>query len=512
VKDFDVVVLGGGPGGYVAAIRAAQLGLSTALVEKRPTLGGTCLNVGCIPSKALLDSSELFARIRDEADLHGISVSDPRMDVRKMQARKDAVVKKLTGGVSTLMKANEITVYHGTGWVTGPGTVEIRTDVTDATHSDSGGSGDGSGNASRKGSIPAHPPSAQSPPAQNSPVRGPESTGDTIHGKNLLLATGSEPVHLPFLPCDGKVVVDSTGALAFDAVPEHLVIVGGGVIGLELGSVWRRLGARVTVVELLPHIMAGWDTQLSRTMKRELEKQGFEFLLETAVKGLTVKKGKAYLAATDASGKDVEIIGDRVLVAVGRRPRLEGSNIESLGLEMDNGRIRVDHTFATSVPGVWAVGDIVAGPMLAHKAEDEGIAAAERIAGKAGHVNYGTIPNVIYTWPEAASAGATEDELKSTGVSYRSGVFPFAANGRALAMGSTAGSVRILADAVTDTVLGAHVIGPWASDLIGEIVSVMEFHGSAEDIARTVHAHPTLSEAVKEAALGVDGRMIHGKN
>lgn len=488
MKEFDVVVLGGGPGGYVAAIRAAQLGLSTALVEKRSTLGGTCLNVGCIPSKALLDSSELYTRIRHEAGSHGIVVNDPGVDVRKMQSRKEAVVKKLTGGVSMLMKANGITLYRGTGWVRDSKTVEIRSDESTP---DSGGTDSGNGSAPTPGDAPV---------------------GEIVRGKNLLLATGSEPVHLPFLPCDGKVVVDSTGALTFEEVPEHLVIVGGGVIGLELGSVWRRLGARVTVVEVLPHIMAGWDTQLSRTMKRELEKQGFEFLLETAVKGVTVRKGTAYLVATDSSGKDVKLSGDRVLVAVGRRPRLEGANIESLGLEMDNGRIRVDHTFVTSVPGVWAVGDIVPGPMLAHKAEDEGIAAAERIAGKPGHVNYDTIPNVIYTWPEAASVGATEDSLKRAGIAYRSGVFPFAANGRALAMDATSGSVRILADAATDEVLGAHVIGPWASDLISEIVSVMEFRGSAEDIARTVHAHPTLSEAVKEAALAVDGRMIHGKN
>lgn len=474
---YDLIVLGGGPGGYVAAIRASQQGLKTALVEKRSTLGGTCLNVGCIPSKTLLDSSEFFARVRDEAGAHGIVTGAPEIDVARMLARKEKVVKKLTGGVSMLMKANNVDVVYGTGSISTPGVVHV----------------DG-------------------------------ATPKQLQARNVLLATGSVPVSLPFLPVDGTTVVDSTGALSFDSVPEHLIVIGGGVIGLELGSVWRRLGARVTVVELLPGIMTGWDATVARTMKRELEKQGFTFLLETKVTGVSLTdkpstdtasktaNKTATVTATDKAGREITLEGDRVLVAVGRTPNLEGIDTDALGLKMEGPRIQVDHSYSTSVPGIRAVGDIVAGPMLAHKAEDEGIAAVECITGGAGHVNYDTIPNVIYTWPEAASVGRTEEELKAAGIAYRTGSFPFAANGRALAMDAVSGSVRILADKETDTVLGAHIVGPWASDLIAEIVSVMEFGGTAEDIARTVHAHPTLSEAVREAALGVDGRMIHGKN
>lgn len=476
MSDFDVVVIGGGPGGYVAAIRAAQLGLRTAIVEKRASLGGTCLNVGCIPSKALLDSSELFARAKGEAAVHGISTGTVSIDVAKMIERKDGVVSKLTGGVEMLIKSNKIERISGIGWVRDRATVEIK--------------------------------AADTPQAKlaEAPVER------TLTTNNILLASGSEPIELPFLPFDGATVVDSTGALAFDAVPKHLVIVGGGVIGLELGSVWARLGAKVTVIEVLPQIMTGWDAQVARTMQRELAKQGLEFLLETKVTGVKVSKGAATVSATAKDGSEITVKGTRVLVAVGRRPALEWTNVEALGLEMDGRRIKVDDHFRTSVPGVWAVGDIVHGPMLAHKAEDEGMACAERIAGKAGHVNYATIPNVIYTWPEAASVGATEDQLKEQGVAYRKGSFPFAANGRALAMDAPAGFVKILADETTDRVLGAHIVGPWASDLLAEIVTVMEFGGSAEDIARTVHSHPTLTEVVREAALGVGGRMIHAKN
>lgn len=465
---YDLIVLGGGPGGYVAAIRASQLGLKTALVEKRDTLGGTCLNVGCIPSKALLDSSEFWARTAGEAATHGISVSGLKLDLATMHQRKDGIVRKLTGGVSMLMKANKVDVHTGTGWVIDAETVEVR----------SAGKG----------------------------------KNVTLKCRNLLLATGSVPVELPFLPFDGKVVVDSTGALAFEKVPDHLVVVGGGVIGLELGSVWARLGSKVTVVEVLPEIMAGWDGQIAKTMRRELGKQGIEFMLKTRVTGVAVKRGKAVLTAQDSAEKELEIAGDRVLVAVGRRPYLEEGNLETLALEMKDRRISVNGRYATSLDGVWAIGDIIHGPMLAHKAEDEGMAAAECIAGRAGHVNYGAIPNVIYTWPEAASVGPTEEQLKEQGVPYRAGTFPFAANGRALAMDATAGFVKILAHAESDTVLAAHMVGPWVSDLIGEVVTTMEYGGSAEDIARSTHAHPTLSEVVKEAALGVDGRMIHAKN
>lgn len=468
MKKYDLVILGAGPGGYVAAIRAAQLGLKTAIVEKRETLGGTCLNVGCIPSKALLDSSEFYARASHEAASHGIGIDGLSLDVAAMQARKAGVVKKLTGGVSMLMKSNRIDVYTGLGWIESATTVSVRSETGE--------------------------------------------TLETLECTNLLLATGSVPIELPFLPLDGKTVVDSTGALDFEAVPKHLLVVGGGVIGLELGSVWARLGASVTVVELLPQIMAGWDEGVAKAMKRELSKQGFEFMLDTKVSGVTVKRGKATLQLTDASGAEQELAGDKVLVAVGRRPMLEGFNIEALGLTIEKGRIAVDSEYRTSVSGVRAIGDIVAGPMLAHKAEDEGVVAVERIAGVAGHVNYGAIPNVIYTWPEAASVGKTEQQLADEGVEYRSGTFPFAANGRALAMDAPAGFVKVLADAATDRLLGAHILGPWASDLVAEFVTVLEFGGSAEDIARTVHAHPTLTEAVKEAALGVDGRMIHAKN
>ncbi len=477
MKNFDVVVLGGGPGGYVAAIRASQLGLKVALVEKRGALGGTCLNVGCIPSKALLDTSEFFARARDEAVVHGISLGKPKIDVAAMMKRKAGVVKKLTGGVASLMKMNGVEVYTGVGRVTGPQKVEV--------------------------SAPA----------------GASAGAETLTAPNIVLATGSEPIELPFLPFDGKTVVDSTGALEFESVPKELVVVGGGVIGLELGSVWARLGSKVTVVEVLPQIMNGWDSQTAKLMKRELGKQGMKFFLETKVTGVEVagaKAGagaKATLTATAKDGSEMKLTADKVLVAVGRRPYTDGLGLEKLGVKVDDkGRVETDDHGATAVKGIWAIGDIVAGPMLAHKAEDDGMAVAERIAGRAGHVNYETIPNVIYTWPEAASVGKTEDQLKNDGVEYKAGSFPFAANGRALAMEAVAGSVRILADAKSDRVLGAHIVGPWASDLIGEIVTVMEFGGCSEDIARTVHAHPTLSEVVREAALGVDGRMIHAKN
>ena len=500
MDEFDVVVIGGGPGGYVAAIRAAQLGLSVALVDKGGALGGTCLNVGCIPSKALLDSSEFFARARDEAGRHGISLGKPKIDVSVMMKRKAEVVKKLTGGVASLMKMNGVKVYTGLGRLTGPNTVEVVAREAGADGANSKGSGGRDAGAGSSGG------------------------GQVLTAKRVVLASGSEPVELPVVPFDGETVVDSTGALEFDTVPKELVVVGGGVIGLELGSVWARLGAKVTVIEVLPQIMNGWDSRTAALMKRELGKQGIEFLLSTKVTGVETggKAGggrKATVTATAKDGSDVKVTADKVLVAVGRRPYTKGLGLEAVGVTLDDqGRVKTDVRGATSVDGIWAVGDVTAGPMLAHKASDEGMAVAERIAkvlggaGGAGRVNYETIPNVIYTWPEAASVGKTEDELKAEGVAYRSGSFPFAANGRALAMEAVSGSVRILADEASDRVLGAQIVGPWASDLIAEIVTVMEFGGSAEDVARTVHAHPTLSEVVREAALGVDGRMIHAKN
>ena len=475
-KTFDVIVIGAGPGGYVAAIRAAQLGMKTAIIEKRNTLGGTCLNIGCIPSKALLDSSEFFARAKHEGSEHGVVSKELSLDLAAMQKRKDGVVEKLVSGVSTLMKKNKITVFSGTGRL------------------EKAGGGDG---------TPPHP------------VVVTADNGDEtrLEGANVVIASGSVPQELPFLPFDGERIVSSTEALAFDTVPKKLLVVGAGAIGLELGSVWARLGAEVDVIEILPEILAGWDSATAKAVRRELSKQGLTFNLETKVTGVdTSKKKQVTLEAESKDGTAVKFEGDKVLVAVGRRPYAESLGLEAAGVEMEeNGRrINIDEHFETSVPGVYAIGDVVRGAMLAHKAEDEGVAVAETIAGKPGHVNYDAIPNVVYTWPEVAAVGKSEDELKEEGHSYRKGQFPFAANGRALGMGAPAGFVKIMADSETDRVLGATIVGPYASDLISEIVTVVEFGGSSEDIARTVHAHPTLPEAVREAALAVDKRSIHG--
>ena len=478
---FDVVVIGAGPGGYVAAIRAAQLGLNTAIIERRPTLGGTCLNIGCIPSKALLDSSEFFARTKNEGAEHGVVAGSVKLDLAAMHKRKDEVVHKLVSGVSTLMKKNKITVYTGTGRLTGAG---------------SGASGAGTAGGGHTVVVTAE-----------------DGTETTLGAAQVILASGSVPQELPFLPFDGERVVSSTEALAFDSVPKRLLVVGAGAIGLELGSVWSRLGAEVEVVEILPEILAGWDSQTAKALRRELSKQGLGFNLETKVTGVdTSKKNGVVLSAEDKNGKAVELKGDKVLVAVGRRPYADGLGLDAAGIAMeeDGKRIKVDEQFRTNVPGVYAIGDVVRGAMLAHKAEDEGVAVAEIIAGKPGHVNYEAVPNVVYTWPEVAAVGKSEDELTEEGRAYRKGQFPFAANGRALGMGAPSGFVKIMADEETDRVLGATIVGPYASDLISEIVSVVEFGGSSEDIARTVHAHPTLPEAVREAALAVDKRSIHG--
>ncbi len=468
---FDIVVIGGGPGGYVAAIRGAQLGLKVALVEKRKTLGGTCLNIGCIPSKALLDSTEFLHRISHQADIHGIRVATPKVDLKTMHARKDGVVEKLTGGVAGLMKANKITVYAGFGRLKDGNSVEVL----------------------------------EAPDAK---------VTETLEATSIVLATGSVPQELPFLPFDGKDLVSSTEALGFPSVPKRLAVVGAGAIGLELGSVWSRLGAEVTVVEILPEILAGWDKQLAKSLRRELSKQGLTFELETKVTGVEKKKGGLVLKAQKKDGTEAGYEADKILVAVGRKPYFEGLNLEGIGiaLEPEGRRISVDHQFRTSVPSVYAIGDVVKGPMLAHKAEEDGVAVAENIAGKAGHVDYRTVPNVVYTWPEVASVGSTEEALKAEGREYRAGTFPFGANGRALAMEETAGFVKVLADSATDEVLGVHILGPWASDLIGEAVTAMVFAGSAEDIARMSHPHPTLLEVVKEAALGVDSRALHKAN
>ncbi len=463
---YDLVVIGAGPGGYVAAIRAAQLGMKVACVEKRPSLGGTCLNVGCIPSKAMLDSSELYHLARDRFGRHGIKVDGLGLDLAAMLKRKDEVVKSLTDGVRYLFRKNKVESVQGTGRLTSSTTVQVT-------------SGDGA------------------------PI--------DLEAAHILLATGSEPTALPFLPFDGKAIVNSTGALCFDKVPEHLVVVGGGYIGLELGSVWKRLGSKVTVIEFLPRIVPMADVEIGDLLKKSLTKQGLEMHLETKVTGAKVEGARVTVAAETKDGKALSVVCDKVLVAVGRRPYTDGLNLDGAAVKVEarTGKIAVDAHFRTNIPTISAIGDLIAGPMLAHKAEDEGVACAEILAGKAGHVNYETIPSVIYTWPEMASVGITEEQAKEQGLKYRVGKFPFLANGRAKAMDETEGLVKILADAATDRVLGVHIIGPRASDMIAEAVTTMEFAGSAEDIARICHAHPTLSEAVREAALAVDKRAIH---
>jgi dihydrolipoamide dehydrogenase len=457
--NFDLVVLGGGPGGYVAAIRAAQMGFKTACIEKEPALGGTCLRVGCIPSKALLDSSELFEQIRHKAELHGIRVEGATVDVPTMLARKDSVVKSLTQGVAGLFKKNKIEWIKGFGRMTSPEIIEVTG----------------------------------------------ENGTQTVRGKTIILAPGSVPVELPFLKFDGERIIDSTGAQFIPAVPEHLVIVGGGVIGMELGSVWLRLGAKVTILEAMPSILTGLDGEVVKTADRIFRKQGFDIRTGARVTGAE-RQGDKVLVSVEGQEP---IEADYLLVSVGRRAYTEGMGFEEVGIRMERGVIQVDEHYRTGVGNVFAIGDAIGGRMLAHKAEDEGVAAVETAAGKHGHVNYDAVANIVYTWPEIASVGATEEELKARGVEYKTGKFPFLANGRAKAMGETDGFVKILADSKTDRMLGAHIIGPRASDLIAQLATAIEFQSSAEDIARTVHAHPTLPEAVKEAALGVDGRMIH---
>jgi dihydrolipoamide dehydrogenase len=468
-ENFDLVVIGGGPAGYVAAIRAAQLGMKTACVEKRKTFGGTCLNVGCIPSKALLDSSEHFLHAKTKFQKHGIIVGEVKLDLAQMMKRKDAVVRQLVNGVGGLFKKHKIEGVIGKGKLlagSGPERlVEVET----------------------------------------------ETGKRTLSAKNVLLATGSEPINLPFLPFNGKNILSSTEVLELSEVPKHLVVIGGGVIGLEMGSVWLRLGARVTVIEYQDRICGTVDKQVSNELYKSLQKQGMEFKLATKCTGATQSGEWTIVQAEDlATGSKFQIECDKVLVSTGRRAFSDGLGLESLGIKTDKaGRVEVDSHYRTQVSGVYAVGDLIAGPMLAHKAEEEGIAAVEIMAGQAGHVNYQAIPNVIYTWPELASVGYSEEELQAKGTEYKVGTFPFIANGRAKAMEETEGLVKVLSDKKTDRLLGMHIVGPWASDLIAEAVSVIEFGGSAEDIARTCHAHPTLSEVVKEAAMAVDKRQIH---
>jgi len=458
---YDVIIIGSGPGGYVCAIRAAQLGLKVACVEKRATLGGTCLNVGCIPSKALLHSSEDFEAAGHAFAEHGIVIESVKLDLAKMQARKADVVTANVKGVEFLFRKNKVTWLKGTGRIAAPGQVEVD--------------------------------------------------GTVYETKNIIIASGSESTPLRGVEVDEKRIVTSTGALELDAVPEHLVVIGAGVIGLELGSVWRRLGAKVTVIEFLDRILPGMDTELATAARRVLAKQGLTFRLGSKVTSATTSDTGVTLTVEPSKGGDAEqIAADIVLLAIGRRPYVEGLGLDGVGVALDErGRVRTDAHYATNVPGIYAIGDAIAGPMLAHKAEDEGVALAEILAGKAGHVNYGVIPGVVYTWPEIASVGQTEEELKAAGIAYNVGKFPFTANGRARAMGDTDGFVKLLADKTTDRLLGAHILGPDAGTLIAELALAMEFGASAEDVARTCHAHPSLNEAVKEAALAVEGRALH---
>ena len=465
---YDLIVIGTGPGGYVCAIRAAQLGLKTAVIEKSRTFGGTCLNVGCIPSKALLHASELFEDAGHGFATMGIKTK-PELDLPTMQKYKQEGVEGNVKGVEFLLKKNKVDTYLGIGRITAPGKVTVRpVDVGD------------------------------------------EKSLDT---KAIVIATGSDVARLPGIDIDEKRVVSSTGALDLDKVPGHLLVVGAGVIGLELGSVWRRLGAKVTVVEFLDRIIPGMDNEIAKQFQRILQKQGLEFRLGQKVAGVEANGAgslKVQVQPSNGDGSREVLEADVVLVAVGRAPYTEGLGLEDAGVQIDNKRrILIDDHFRTNVKGIYAIGDVVRGPMLAHKAEDEGVAAAEIIAGKAGHVNYGVIPNVIYTYPEVASVGQTEEELKEAGIAYNVGKFPFTANGRAKVNRQVEGFVKFLADAKTDRVLGVHIIGPDAGNMIAEAAVLMEFGGSAEDLARTCHAHPTLSEAIKEAALAVDKRAIH---
>jgi len=462
---FDLVVIGAGPGGYECAIRAAQLGMSVACVEKREALGGTCLNVGCIPSKALLHASELFAET-DHFEKMGIKVSKPKLDLPVMLGFKQQAVDGNTQGVEYLFKKNKIEWVKGTGTLKGKGEVDVAL-------SDGG--------------------------------------TRTLKASDIVIATGSDVARLPGIEIDEKTIVSSTGALELSKVPNKLIVVGGGVIGLELGSVWKRLGAEVTVVEFLDHILPGMDGEVSKTFQRILKKQKFAFKLGTKVTGVE-KSGKGLKVSIEpAKGGDTEVLdADVVLVSIGRVAYTGGLGLEAAGVEADErGRVKIDEHFKTSVDGIYAIGDVVVGPMLAHKAMEEGVALAEMIAGQKPHVNYDVIPGVVYTQPEVASVGKSEEELKAAGIDYRSGKFPFTANGRAKANQQTDGFVKILADAKTDRVLGVHIIGTQAGEMIHEAVTVMEFGGAAEDIARMCHAHPTLSEAMKEAALDVDGRAMH---
>ncbi|MCB1386100.1 MAG: dihydrolipoyl dehydrogenase [Nitratireductor sp.] len=466
-EPYDVIIIGSGPGGYVCAIKCGQLGLKTAIVEKMPTLGGTCLNIGCIPSKALLHASEMFHEAEHGLAKLGVMTGKPKLDLKAMMAHKQATVQSNVDGVAFLMKKNKVDVYHGWGSIPEKGKVAVKADD------------------------------------------GKETVLET---KNIVVATGSDVAGIPGvdLEFDGKVIVSSTGALELSRVPDHLVVVGGGVIGLEMGSVWLRLGAKVTVIEFLDKILGAMDGDVSKNFQRMLKKQGFDFKLSSKVTAVK-KSGKgAKVTFEPVKGGEAETLdADVVLVSTGRRPFTDHLGLEALGVEMERGKVRTDGRWRTNVDGVYAIGDVTDGPMLAHKAEDEGVAVAETIAGQHGHVNYRVIPGVVYTQPEVASVGATEEELKAAGINYVAGKFPFSANGRARAMNQSEGFVKFLADAATDRVLGVHIVGFGAGEMIHEAAVLMEFGGSSEDLGRTCHAHPTMSEAVREAALATFGKPLH---
>ncbi len=458
-ETFDLIIIGAGPGGYVCAFRAAQLGLKVALIDKRATLGGTCLNVGCIPSKALLHSSEQFAFAKGHAAAHGIKLGSVELDLATFLKRKDEVVAKNVGGLALLAKARKVTVLTGTASFTSASTLAVKG----------------------------------------------EKETTTVTAKNIVIATGSAPVELPFMKFDGTTVVSSDQAIAFPAVPKKLIVVGGGVIGVELGSVWARLGAEVTVVEFLPKIIATYDDDIVRNFTRIIGKQGIK--IETGAKVTGFANG---VLTAERAGQKLEFPADKVLVAVGRRPYTDHLGLEQAGVQLDEKkRVKVDAQLKTTAPGVWAIGDVIAGPMLAHKAEEDGYAVAEWIAGKAGHVNWDLVPAIVYTEPEVASVGLGEDAAKAANRAINVGKFNFAANGRAIAQDATDGFVKIIADAQTDKILGAQILGHGAGELISEVVTHMEYGGSAEDLARTIHAHPTMSEAVKEAGLAVSKSAIH---
>ncbi|MCD7058343.1 dihydrolipoyl dehydrogenase [Pelagibacterium xiamenense] len=465
-ESFDVTIIGTGPGGYVCAVRAAQLGMKVAVVEKWATFGGTCLNIGCIPSKALLHASEMFEEATHLFPQLGIDIAEPRLNLTAMMAHKDDTVASNTGGIEYLFKKNKITAFRGTGAIPAAGKVFVTAE---------------------------------------------DGSAQEIETRNIVIATGSVSTDLPGIEIDEDKIVTSTGALKFKKVPENLLVIGAGVIGLELGSVWARLGSKVTVVEFLDRILPGMDGEVSKQFQRMLQKQGIDFKLSTKVTGIEKTGGGLSVTLEPAQGGDAETVAtDAALVSIGRKPFTEGLGLADAGVDLDDrGRVVTDAHYKTNVNGIYAIGDVVAGPMLAHKAEDEGIAVAEILAGQAGHVNYGVIPSVVYTSPEVASVGKTEEELKADGVAYKASKFPFTANGRAKAMLATQGFVKILADKQTDRVLGCHIVGKNAGEMIHEAAVLMEFGGSAEDLARTCHAHPTMSEAVREAALGANDGPIH---